>query len=84
MAEATQQHSSFGYVLGLAEGAQRPFFELQDGGCRVGAFIMKSDWERWQQVVRDGFKMGSPISVLGRVVEFQGQLELQLIDPPLP
>jgi len=71
-----------GQVYFVDQGDDGTFFELEDQDCRVGAFVMKPEWNQWPQDLRDLIKVGNSVQVLGRVNEFQGNVELELLEPP--
>lgn len=78
-----QDVTVLGQVGFVDHGNDGVFFEIQNQGCRVGAFIMESDWDGWSQSVRNRLVTGSTVQARGRIGEFQGQLELQVSEPPL-
>ncbi len=67
-----------GKVAFLDEGPDGVFFEMEDQGCRVGVFIMSQIWDGWSDQERSMFQAGNEVMIAGTIVDFQGNLEIEL------
>jgi len=78
-----QEVTVAGRIEFVDQGSAGVFFELVDQGCRLGAIIMKSDWNQWPKDIQTNFQRGKKVQVTGILGVFQGELELEIFGPPI-
>lgn len=60
------------------------FADIEDGGCRAGIFVKKSQWESWTEEEQALINKGVKVIAEGQLRSFEGNLVVELTSPLLP